>query len=155
MAVIIHRYQGGSLSVRSFAVFEVKRKFWLIALALTALCGPSAIALDRAHFVELNQKAAELRKKQDWPVLREMLVEIGRDIPGLTPRYMLRMASVETHLQHMTEALRWLERYAATGLTYDIAGDPLGNGQVGAQFGGLGVLRPSGSNAVAGWWVRG
>lgn len=123
MAVIIHRYQGGSLSVQSLAVLEVKRKFWLIALVLTALCGPSAIALDRAHFVELNQKAAELRKQQDWPALREVLVEMGRDIPGLTPRYMLRMASVETHLQHKTEALRWLERYAATGLTYDVAGD--------------------------------
>ena len=123
MAVIIHRYQGGSLSVRSFVVFEVKRKFWLTALALTALCGPSAIALDRAHFVELNQKAAELRKKQDWPALREVLVEMGGDIPGLTPRYMLRMASVETHLQHKTQALRWMERYAATGLTHDVAGD--------------------------------
>jgi sugar lactone lactonase YvrE len=98
-------------------------KALLIALILAALCGPSAIALDRTHFVELNQKAAELRKKQDWPALREVLIEMGRDIPGLTPRYMLRMASVETHLQHKTEALHWLARYAATGLTYDVAGD--------------------------------
>ncbi len=98
-------------------------KTLLITLVLTALCGPPANALDRAHFVELNQKAADLRKKQDWPALRAVLIEMGRDIPGLTPRYMLRMASVETHLQHKAEALRWLERYAATGLTYDVAAD--------------------------------
>lgn len=98
-------------------------KTLLFVLLLTALPGPSVVALDRPHFVELNQKAAELRKKQDWPALREVLIEMGRDIPGLTPRYMLRMASVEAHLQHKTEALRWLERYAATGLTYDVAGD--------------------------------
>src|SRR5260370_21203337 len=98
-------------------------KIFLTALLLTALYSTSAGAIDRAHFVELNQKAAELRKKQDWPALREVLIEMGREIPGLTPRYMLRMASVEMHLQHKAEALQWLERYAATGLTYDIAGD--------------------------------
>jgi hypothetical protein len=95
----------------------------LLALLLIPLSGPSAVALDRTHFIELNQKAAELRKNQDWPALREVLIEMGRDIPGLTPRYMLRMASVEAHLQHKTEALQWLERYAATGLTYDVASD--------------------------------
>src|SRR5260370_5302400 len=95
----------------------------LFALLLIPFFGPSDVALDRTHFIELNQKAAELRKKQDWPTLREVLIEMGRDIPGLTARYMLRMASVETHLQHKTEALQWLERYAATGLTYDVAGD--------------------------------
>jgi hypothetical protein len=44
-------------------------------------------------------------------------------MPGTTPRYLLRMASVETHLGHTPEALKWMEQYASMGLTYDIAGD--------------------------------
>ena len=33
------------------------------------------------------------------------------------------MASVETHLGNKAAALQWMERYAAMGLTYDLAGD--------------------------------
>jgi len=112
-----------TLNLANIRTTKVEMKIFLTAFLLTALYSTSAGALDRAHFVELNQKAAEFRKKQDWPALREVLIKMGREIPGLTPRYMLRMASVEMRLQHKAEALQWLERYAATGLTYDIAND--------------------------------
>ncbi|HYX52206.1 MAG TPA: hypothetical protein VE783_02065 [Candidatus Limnocylindrales bacterium] len=87
------------------------------ALAVTAL------AMDRRHFNELNKKGRELRQKQDWKALREVLLEIGKELPAPTPVYLLRRASVEAHLGNNTEALNWLERYAAMGLTYDVAAD--------------------------------
>ena len=52
-----------------------------------------------------------------------MLTEIGRELPAPTPRYFLTVASVEAHLGHKAEALQWMEKYAATGLSYDIAKD--------------------------------
>ncbi len=83
----------------------------------------SATAMDRAHFIELNKKGRELAQKQDWKGLREVLIEIRREMPGATPRFLLRMASVETHLGNKAEALRWLEQYASMGLSYDVAAD--------------------------------
>lgn len=44
-------------------------------------------------------------------------------MPAITPTYALRMASVETHLGDTAAALQWMERYAAMGLMYDLAGD--------------------------------
>jgi hypothetical protein len=82
-----------------------------------------ATAMDRAHFLELNQKAGELRKQKDWAGLLKVMIEIGHEMPGATPRYLLRMASVEMHLGHTSEALKWMEQYASMGLTYDLAAD--------------------------------
>ncbi|HKD02224.1 MAG TPA: hypothetical protein VKB77_07350 [Terriglobales bacterium] len=82
-----------------------------------------ALALDHVHFLELNKQASAFAKQQDWKSLRASLIEIGREMPAATPTYMLRMASVETHLGNRAEALRWMERYAATGLTYDVTQD--------------------------------
>lgn len=90
---------------------------------LTMLTLIPAAAMDRAHFLELNQRAAELRKQKDWAGLRQALIEIGHEMPGAPPRYLLRMASVEMHLGHTSEALKWMERYASMGLTYDVASD--------------------------------
>ena len=95
----------------------------LLALAVAAVVVVPSFSLDRAHFTELNKKARELAQQQDWPGLRQALIEIGREMPAPTPIYMLRMASVETHLGNKTEAIRWLEKYASMGLKYDIAKD--------------------------------
>jgi len=94
----------------------------LINIALLLLTLP-CMALDHAHFMELNKKASAFAKQQDWKSLRESLIEIGNEMPVPTPIYMLRMASVETHLGNKTEALKWMDRYAATGLTYDVTKD--------------------------------
>ena len=79
--------------------------------------------MNRAHFLELNQKAAELRKQKDWAGLLKVMIEIGNELPGDTPRYVLRMASVETHLGHTSQAVQWMAKYASMGLTYDVTSD--------------------------------
>lgn len=99
----------------------MNRTLWVLVLfVIVASC---AFPLDRAHFLELNKKGRDLGKNKDWPGLREVLIEIGKEMPGITPTYALRMASVETHLGNKAAALEWMERYAAMGLTYDVAGD--------------------------------
>ncbi len=102
-------------------------KRWLAAAALAAISFSGsanyARAMDRARFIELNKKGRELAKKKDWKGLRAVLTEIGKELPAPTPNYLLRVASVEAHLGHNKEALQWLERYAAMGLTYDVASD--------------------------------
>jgi hypothetical protein len=95
----------------------------LVSMVFLLALIPAATAMDRAHFLELNQKAAELRKQKDWAGLLRVMVEIGHEMPGATPRYLLRMASVEMHLGHTSEALKWMEQYASMGLTYDVARD--------------------------------
>ncbi len=95
----------------------------LLVAAVIGLYAGSSFPLDRAHFLELNKKGSEQAKQKDWKGLRETLIEIGREMPAPTPVYLLRMASVESHLGHNAEALRWLEKYAAMGLKYDVAAD--------------------------------
>lgn len=96
---------------------------FLLTVAATALLVSPSLALDRAHFTELNKKGREQAKQKDWKGLHETLIEIGREMPAPTPIYMLRMASVETHLGNRPEAIRWMKKYAATGLRYEVAGD--------------------------------
>ncbi len=95
----------------------------LLALAMAALSATCSFPLDRAHFIELDKKGREQARQQNWKGLRETLVEMGREMPAPTPVYMLRMASVETRLGNKAEAIRWMEKYAATGLKYDTARD--------------------------------
>jgi hypothetical protein len=104
-----------------------KKLALFLSLSLTlflALFTPAqCFSFDRAHFKELNKKGRELAKQKNWPAMRQVLIEIGKEMPALTPIYTLRMASVETHLGNKSAALEWLERYAAMGLTYHVAGD--------------------------------
>lgn len=95
----------------------------LLVLALPLIMVLAGLPLDRARFVELNKQGRELAQKQDWKGLRSILIEIGKELPGLTPTYALRMASVEARLGNNTEALKWMQRYAAMGLTYDVSQD--------------------------------
>jgi hypothetical protein len=100
----------------------MKLRWLLVAVAIAVSAGRS-YALDRAHFIELNKKGREQSQQKDWKGLRETLIEIGRAMPAPTPIYLLRRASVEAHLGNNAEALRWLEKYAAMGLKYDVAAD--------------------------------
>src|SRR5215831_17560101 len=95
----------------------------LLTLLATIVLLTSSSTLDRPRFMELNQKAAELRKQKDWKRLRAALIEIGGTMPAPTPRYFLRMASVEARLGNNPEAIAWLKKFAALGLRYDVAGD--------------------------------
>jgi sugar lactone lactonase YvrE len=95
----------------------------LLVLFIFVIAAAQCFSMDRTHFLELDQKGRELKKKQDWPGMLQILIEIGKEMPAITPTYALRMASVETHLGNKAAALQWMERYAAMGLTYDLAGD--------------------------------
>ncbi|MGC2697456.1 MAG: hypothetical protein WA738_16840 [Candidatus Angelobacter sp.] len=66
---------------------------------------------------------AERAEQKDWQAARHLLTEMGRELPAPTPRYMLTVASIEARLGHKAEAVQWLEKYAATGLSYDVAND--------------------------------
>jgi hypothetical protein len=99
----------------------VIRRLALLALAL-CLATPG-LAIDREHYRELAREARKLAQGKDWAGLKRVLLEIHRELPADTPRQMLTMASVEMHLGNKAEALRWMEKYAATGLSYDVATD--------------------------------
>jgi sugar lactone lactonase YvrE len=83
----------------------------------------SSRAIDHAHYLELARKLDALAKQKDWQGARAVLTEIGRELPAPTPRYVLTVASIEAHLGHNAEALQWMEKYAAMGLSYDMAKD--------------------------------
>jgi hypothetical protein len=94
-----------------------------LALLLVLAFALPSLAVDKAHYRELNAKARALAKQGDWKGVRAVLDDLGKELPAPTPRYLLTVASVETHLGHKDEALKWLAKYAATGLQYDVAGD--------------------------------
>ena len=51
------------------------------------------------------------------------MTEIGRELPAPTPRYMLSVATIEARLGHKDEAFKWIEKYVATGLSFDPSRD--------------------------------
>jgi sugar lactone lactonase YvrE len=79
--------------------------------------------LDKTHYRELFQKLGEAAKQKNWQAARDVLTEIGRELPAPTPRYMLSVATIEARLGHKDEALRWIEKYVATGLSFDSSKD--------------------------------
>jgi hypothetical protein len=98
-------------------------KTWLALILLILLSSIQSFAVDGQRIRDLNKQARELSKQKDWKALLEIFNQLAREMGTPTPILMLRVASVETHLGHTQEALRWMQRYAATGLTYDIASD--------------------------------
>ena len=82
-------------------------------------------AIDRSHYQELTKELRERSKQKDWQGAREVLEKIGHELPMATPRYMLISASIEMHLGHKAQALEWLQKFAATGLSYDVEKDPV------------------------------
>jgi sugar lactone lactonase YvrE len=93
-------------------------------LAVLVLAGStSSYGIDKTRYSELFQKLSEAAKLKDWQGARAVLTEIGRELPAPTPRYMLSVATIEARLGHKDEALRWIEKYVATGISFDAARD--------------------------------
>src|SRR6476469_5877871 len=95
----------------------------LAVILLIFFVSIQSFAVDGQRIRELNKQARELSKQKDWKALLDTFHQLALEMGTPTPILMLRVASVETHLGHTQEALRWMQRYAATGLTYDISTD--------------------------------
>lgn len=98
------------------------KKFAPAFLLLFAIVS-SVNALDTAHYRDLQKRFRELAQQKDWKAARDVLNDMGHELQVPTPRYLLTVASVEARLGHNAEALQWLERFAATGLAFDISKD--------------------------------
>ncbi len=101
-----------------------RRRLVIIFLSalLLAWCTPS-YSIDKTRYRELSQKLSEAAKQKDWQRARDVLTEIGRELPAPTPRYMLSVATIEARLGHKDEALSWIQKYVATGLSFDPSKD--------------------------------
>lgn len=98
----------------------------LLATFLSALLlagSTCSYAIDKARYRELSEKLSEAAKQKDWQTARAVLTEIGRELPAPTPRYLLSVATTEARLGHKDEALKWIEKYVATGLRFDPSRD--------------------------------
>lgn len=107
-----------------------------LTLVLPLVC--SAQTIDPSHYRDLVKQFNERAKAKDWPGARDVLTEIGRELPAPTPRFLLLNATVEMHLGHKTEAIKWLEKYAATGLFFDLTQEgnmkPLSDEEAGKKL---------------------
>jgi len=94
---------------------------FLSALMLAA--STYSYGIDKTRYRELFQKLGEAAKQKNWEAARDVLTEIGRELPAPTPRYLLSVATIEARLGHKDEALKWIEKYVATGLSFDSSRD--------------------------------
>jgi sugar lactone lactonase YvrE len=96
----------------------------IAVLSVLILSGTTnCYGIDKTRYRELFQKLSEAAKQKDWQGAREVLTQIGRELPAPTPRYMLSVATIEARLGHKDEALKWIEKYAATGISFDPSRD--------------------------------
>jgi sugar lactone lactonase YvrE len=79
--------------------------------------------IDKTRYRELFQKLGEAAQQKNWLAARDVLTEIGRELPAPTPRYLLSVATIEARLGHKDEALQWIEKYVAMGLSFDSSKD--------------------------------
>jgi hypothetical protein len=112
--------KANSFSFRPIEMPTLKR---IVGLVVFLLSVSSARAIDPAHYRELFQRLGVAAKQKNWQAARDVLTEIERELPAPTPRYFLTVASIEAKLDHKDEALKWLGKFAATGLNFDIAKD--------------------------------
>lgn len=94
------------------------RVLFSLTLVLPLVC--PAQTIDPSHYRDLVKQFNERAKAKDWPGAHDILTQIGHELPAPTPRFLLLNATVEMHLDHKTEAIKWLEKYAATGLNFDL-----------------------------------
>jgi sugar lactone lactonase YvrE len=93
-------------------------------LSVLILAGSTnSYGIDRTRYRELFQKLSAAAKQKDWQAARDVLTQIGRELPAPTPRYMLSVGTIEARLGHKDEALKWIERYIATGISFDSSRD--------------------------------
>src|SRR6476469_6671302 len=104
---------------------ELNRHQLMVILpsALILAGSTQSYAIDKARYRELLQKLSEAARQKDWQGARDVLTQIGRELPAPTPRYMLSVATIEARLGHKDEALKWIEKYVATGLNFDPSRD--------------------------------
>jgi hypothetical protein len=100
-----------------------KHRLVVAFLSVLMLAGSTqSYAIDKARYRELSQKLGEAAKQKNWQAARDVLTEIGRELPAPTPRYLLNVATIEVKLGHKDEALRWIEKYVAIGLSLILPG---------------------------------
>jgi sugar lactone lactonase YvrE len=92
-------------------------------LALILAGSTHSYCIDKTRYRELFQKLSEAARQKNWQSARDVLTQIGRELPAPTPRYMLSVATIEARLGHKDEALKWIEKYVVTGLSFDPAKD--------------------------------
>jgi sugar lactone lactonase YvrE len=92
-------------------------------LSLMLAGSTCSYGIDKTRYRELFQKLGDAAKQKDWQKAQAVLTEIGRELPGPTPRYMLSVATIEAKLGHKDEALRWIQKYIATRLSFDPSRD--------------------------------
>jgi sugar lactone lactonase YvrE len=111
--------------VRVQDVMNLSRHMVVIAFfSVMILAGSTnCYGIDKTRYRELSQKLSEAVNQKDWQGARDVLTQIGRELPALTPRYMLSVATIEARLGHKEEALKWIEKYVATGITFDSSRD--------------------------------
>ena len=65
-------------------------------LSVLILAGSTcSYAIDKPRYRELFQKLGDAAKQKNWQVARDVLTEIGRELPAPTPRYLLSVATIE------------------------------------------------------------
>ena len=104
----------------------MRSSHWLAVIFFSVsllAAGTRSYGIDKTRYRELFQKLSDAAKQKDWQGARDVLTEIGRELPAPTPRYMLSVATVEAKLGHKDEALNWIEKYVATGLRFDPSRD--------------------------------
>ncbi len=113
------------LRCESKDVMKLSSHRLMVAFLLVLILAGStrSYSIDKTRYRELFQKLNEAAKQKDWQNARDVLTEIGRELPAPTPRYMLSVATIEARLGHKDEALKWIEKYVATGLSFDPARD--------------------------------
>src|SRR5689334_5552123 len=101
-----------------------RHKLMVAFLSALILYGSTqSYAVDKARYREPFQKLSEAARQKDWQSARDVLTQIGHELPAPTPRYMLSAATIEARLGHKDEALKWIEKYVATGLSFDFSKD--------------------------------
>ena len=113
------------LRCESKDVMKLRTHRLVVALlsALILAGSTQSYGIDKARYRELSQKLSEAAKQKNWQAARDVLTEIGRELPAPTPRYLLSVASIEAKLGHQDQALQWIEKYVATGISFDPSRD--------------------------------
>jgi sugar lactone lactonase YvrE len=100
---------------------KLSRYRLVVAFLLTLIFAgkTNCYGIDKTRYRELFQKLSEAARQKNWQGARDVLTQIGRELPAPTPRYLLSVATIEARLGHKDEALKWIEKYVATGLNFD------------------------------------
>jgi hypothetical protein len=102
---------------------KLSRYRLVVALTLILAARTNCYGIDKTRYRELFQKLSEAARQKNWQGARDLLTQIERELPAPTPRYLLSVANVESKLGHKDEALKWIEKYVATGLNFDPSRD--------------------------------